>query len=268
MNANGELVRLVGLVAEFEKLDASIFDTLKSGEKDLVWDVILQTMTAKKEIKRFFSECGPLNVDNTLGLKLKKIRDNYGYTIDLVFEAFALKTGKTLSQELEEDIDYVDALFSEGTASYVDEGFFTRKNEVGTLIVSQSLPENFVYHFQNLRECYALGLFQATVIYCRAVIETGCFEALRRRGQVRLDSKVEDFREYSLKKLMQSIKHYVYPNNWDKADKVIKKADSILHSKRQKVIVTQPEAYDSIKDTLAIVEEIFSSGSHKNQRRR
>ena len=47
MNANGELVRLVGLVAEFEKLDASIFDTLKSGEKDLVWDVIFQTMAAR-----------------------------------------------------------------------------------------------------------------------------------------------------------------------------------------------------------------------------
>jgi hypothetical protein len=67
---------------------------------------------------------------------------------------------------------------------------------------------------------------------------------------------------------MQSIKPYVYRDNWDKADKVIKKADSILHSKRQKVIMTQPEAYASIKDTFAIVEDIFASGSHKNQRRR
>ncbi len=118
-----------------------------------------------------------------------------------------------------------------------------------------------------MRECYALGLFQTTVIYCRAVIETGCFEALNRRENLSNNSAIPDTREYSLKVLMNSIKKYVYQGNWEKADKVIKKADEILHSKRNDVIIKKDQAYDAIKDTFAIIEELFS-GDHRQWKRR
>ena len=258
-----ELTHLVEMVKEFERLDALIHSGIVSGNLE----IIDQTLEAKKEIKRFLSERNPLKVERSLGIKLKKIRDNYGYTIDRVVSTLVEITGTQVSQESEEGIDYVDALFSEGTADYVDEDFFTRRNQVGTLIVSESLPDHFVHHFQNLRECYALGLFQATVIYCRAVIEIGCFEALHRRGEIKRDAKLDDFREFSLKALMRSIKPFVYESNWNNADNVIKKADNVLHSKREKVVVSEEEAYDAIKDTFAIIEELFS-GNHRKSKRR
>jgi len=266
MNDKEELIKLNQLnelVDDFERLDALIFDCLKTGN----FEIIDQTLTAKKDIKRFLSESTPLKVHASLGQKLKKIRDNYGYKIDRVVDAFSKINGAVFSQESENGIDYVDALFSKGTADYVDEGFFTRRNEVATLIANESLPIHFVKHFQNLRECYALGLFQATVIYCRAVIETGCFEALQRREKIKHNSTINDTREYSLKILMRSIKPYVYSGNWDLADKVIKKADEILHSKRKDVVIEKNQAYDSIKDTFAIIEELFS-GDHRKSKRR
>ena len=129
------------------------------------WKSFTQTLEAKKAVKRFLSKKEPLNVEPRLGLKLKKIRDNYGYAIDRVVDAFGEVTGTRISQESEEGKDYIDALFSEGTADYVDEQFFTRRNQIGTLIVGESLPDHFVHHFRNLRECFALGLFETTVIY-------------------------------------------------------------------------------------------------------
>ena len=110
-----------------------------------------------------------MNVEPRLGLKLEKIRDNYGYAIEHVVDAFGEITGKTISQGSEDGKDYIDALFTEGTADYVDEQFFSRRNQVGTLIVSGPLPDHFVHHFHNLRECFALGLFETTVIYERSV---------------------------------------------------------------------------------------------------
>jgi hypothetical protein len=124
-----------------------------------------------------------------------------------------------------------------------------------------------VRHFANLRECYALGLFEAAIVYCRAVIETGCFEALRRKGQVKLDPKFSDIREFSLKVLMRSVKSFVYENNWDKANATIKKADEVLHSKRKKVVISEQEAFDAIQDTFALVEELFSGGRSKTRGR-
>ena len=213
MAKKSQLSELVALVADFERIDSSIPAAISAGDLD----VIEKAMEAKRKVKRYLADCKPLNLGQDLGIKLKKIRDNYGYIIDRVVEAVESATGTQVSQESEEDMDYVDALFSQGTADYVDD-FFRRKNQVGTLIVNESLPDHFVQHFANLREYYSLGLFQAVVVYCRAVIETGCFEAFRRRRRVKLDSKVDDIREFSLKVLMRSVKPFVYEPNWDKVN--------------------------------------------------
>jgi hypothetical protein len=255
------LARLAELVARFERLDESIMDELKRDH----FGIIQETLDAKKDVKRMLSESNPLKVDRGLGSKLRKIRDNCGYSIDLVVKILPRFTGKSISQESEEDIDYVDALFSKNTADYVDEHFFRRQNRVATLIVGESLPDHFLHHFQNLRECFSLGLFETSIIYCRAVIEKGCFATLRRREQIKTNEKIPDIREFSLKALMHSIRPLVGKPILVEADKVIKKADDVLHSKRETIAVTEESAYDAIKATFAILEELFS-GDHRKWR--
>jgi hypothetical protein len=248
MRDNEQIGKLRELVATFEALDAMIDDKISKGHVSVLTDV----WKAKREVKRFLGKQPPFKSPPDLTLKLKKIRDNYGYLIDRVIETL----GIDFSQETEEDIDIMEALISEG-GIYEDESFYRRRNEFGTLIVGQSLPEHFLHHFKNLRKCYCLGLFEATIIYCRSIVETGCFEALRRRGQIKIKSGVDDFREFSLKALMRSIKPFVYHSNWDEADKLIKQADRILHSKRNKEAATERQAYEVIKTTFAIIEELF-----------
>ena len=66
---------------------------------------------------------------------------------------------------------------------------------------------------------------------------------------------------------MGSIKPFLDKMNCDKADKVIKKANNILHSKRTKVTIAEEETYDAIKDTFAIIEALFSGNNRKVGRR-
>ena len=80
--------------------------------------------------------------------------------------------------------------------------------------------------------CGTLRYLIKEQLYCRAVIETGCFEALHRRGQV--NSNLDDFREFSLKSLMHSIKSFIYKKNWDSANKVIKKRRTVCFIPREK----------------------------------
>ena len=135
MTKDVQLSEIVALVADFEKIDSSIPAAINAGNLE----VIEKAMEAKKRVKRYLVDCKPLNLGRDLGIKLKKIRDNYGYFIDLVVEAIESTTGTKFSHESEEDMDYVDALFSQGSADYVDDNFFKRKNQVGTLIFSESL---------------------------------------------------------------------------------------------------------------------------------
>ncbi|MGA2957135.1 MAG: hypothetical protein ABSF48_15595 [Thermodesulfobacteriota bacterium] len=168
MSNKSGLAELVRLVDRFEKLDGEIAGAFKHGDHQGMFNALEAVLEAKKDVKRFLSQQEPLAIGPDLALKLKKIRDNYGYFIDIVLDTLASVTGKPMSQESEAGLDFVDALFTQGTADYVDQDFFRRKNQVGTLIGGRHLPTHISYHFTKLRECYALGLFEATVIYCRA----------------------------------------------------------------------------------------------------
>jgi hypothetical protein len=246
--------RLRKMMIEFEKLDK---DFLAKTKSENLADAIMPVIEAKKEIKRFLADRPSFQASGDLEVKLKKIRDNDGYIIDEVCELVEEKLGIAISQEAEDEIDWMDALFEKGTAGYVDWEFFRRRNQVGSIIASQTLPDIFLHHLDKLKECYALGLFEATIIYCRAVIESGGFEALKRKGEIRSTKKEADIREYSLKALIKSIKRYVSRTNYDEAKDVIEYANNILHSKRKKIVVSENDAYDSIRSTFSIIEELF-----------
>jgi hypothetical protein len=64
---------------------------------------------------------------------------------------------------------------------------------------------------------------------------------------------------------MRSIKPFVYEQNWYSAGKVIKKADEILHSKGEEIGVTEQEAFDAIKGTIAIAELLFAAGKQSKR---
>lgn len=164
------------------------------------------------------------------------------------------RAGKEVPAE-QDEMNWREALFTEGTADYVDQAYFRRKNEIGSIIGSQSLPSIFVGQLNKVKECYALDLFEATIVFCRAVIEAGCFEALRRKGEI--DQGVGDIREYKLGALINGIKRFVSRPKYNQADKVIDLASNILHSKCDEIVVSEKEAYGSIKYTFAIIEDLF-----------
>jgi hypothetical protein len=193
--------------------------------------------------------------DKKLSEKLRKIRDDYGYQIDYALSKLSEITGEEFSQSSEETKDYVDALFSEGTADYVDDNFFKRKNEVGAIVVSHSLPDVFLYHLSKLKECYSLGLYEATIVYCRAVLESGLFEAFKRKAK--RGPKEKDFEERNLKSLINSMKRFLTQDSYDQSHHLKEKANNVLHWKHDKIVVSEKEAFAAIKTTFDIIEELF-----------
>ena len=240
-------------IQEFEKLDSDLLNQIQNGNFDYIEIVI----NAKKEIKRLLSDKDFIHIgpDKKLSEKLRKIRDDYGYSIDGILSRINEITGQDISQSSEEDKDYVDALFSEGTADYVDDNFFKRKNEVGAIVVSSSLPDVFLHHLGKLKECYSLGLYEATVVYCRAVLESGLYGSFKRN--VRRGPKEKDFEEWNLKSLINSMKRFLSHDSYVQAHSLREKANNILHWKHEKIVISEREALDAIKATFGIIEEMY-----------
>lgn len=243
------------LIGEFEKLDSQILTVWISEGTEKGIELLEKTRSAKLEIKRFMSRYENIPARQDLALKLKKIRDNYGYNIDKTYQILSQKANTELSQEEEEGIDYVEALFSEGTADYVDEYFFRRKNEVGSVVLSRNLPGVFIRHLKRLKECYSLGLFETTVIYCRAVIETAVHIRLSKQPK----SKAFRMCEKNLRGALREkvIRNRVRVRNWNEADRIRELANDILHEKNNKTRVLEREAFGCIKSTFAFAEDLF-----------
>lgn len=64
MTTNKELAHLLSLIREFETLDVSLTDQIVKGN----FEVINQTVEAKKRIKRFLAECDPVQIGPGLAL--------------------------------------------------------------------------------------------------------------------------------------------------------------------------------------------------------
>jgi len=242
-------------IQDFENLDSELYSRVGLGDLEFIGAVL----RAKKRVKRILSEEIVIHIgsDQVLAEKIKKIRDDYGYNIDSLINNISNMSGICASQSSEDDKDFVDALFSEGTADYVDEMFFQRKNEVGAIVCSQCLPDIFKKHIYRLKECYSLGLFEASVIYCRAVIESCAFIFLSKKGIIVNNNRVTDIGEYSLKDLLNRVKPFIKPCIHKDVKNLVILANKILHEKRNIVFISSRDAYISIKTTFEFIENTF-----------
>jgi hypothetical protein len=136
---------------------------------------------------------------------------------------------------------------------YIDEDFYRRRNQVATIVHQKHLPERICHHFENLRECYSLGLFEAALIYCRAVIEVACYEWLKRKELLNDNGDYDPSLEWMMKKL----KGRVAPKKWSDAYETKSISNGVMHSKKTVGGITEDFAFKSVCSTIIFVEELY-----------
>lgn len=236
---------------EFEGLDRDLAERLKAG--DLPYPE--KVRVAKNRIKDLLVGQTSGRFTGRLQTALRRVRTNEGYNIDRLYDLL----GPGYFQEAD-DRDYMVALFTEGTADYVGESFFRRRRQAGAVVISQHLPTYVQQRLEAVRECYSLGLFSATLVFCRALVEAAMFEALKRRGRVSSRGRVVDQAEYKPVELRQRIRPFLSSRMWERvcgSNGIVKLADHVLHAKGD-VRIGEKEAYDAIKAAFALVEELFA----------
>lgn len=257
-NESEKFATLIKLIQDFERLDREIWGQF-GNEK--IEKLIYRVIEAKEKINEFLVNEQKLIIKGDLLVKLKKIRDCKGnYFIDVFNEDAQRELRRDFAQAANQEPDFVDKLFSEGTADYVDEHFYRRKNEIGFLLCNQTLPNNVLHQLNNIRECYALSLYEASIIYCRVLIEHAIYEYRCRRKLISSDTNDIS----SLEMALFEIKHYIRINkvpfnkkSLQDADNIRRLANDILHKKGKSPSIFEKVAYDSIKQTIYFVEELF-----------
>jgi tetratricopeptide (TPR) repeat protein len=216
-----------------------------------------QILSALKEhrntIKRLFGVKDNilLQLDNPETVKaIKKIRDDQDFYARLISEIPAI--------EKEDVIDYYgEHWLIKLNAEYDLENFFVRRIEAGAIILHRRPSQKILKLFGKLRDCYTCGLYEATMLFCRAILEQSLKNNKKASEQfdrfMRSNPKEKD-------NLENRIENSPLPKQLkEKAQDIRKYVNSIIHN-------ANIEEYPSEKIYINLNQkETFGVTIHKNE---
>lgn len=156
-----------GAVGSYNTIARKLVEALT--RKDIDSEAVNQLYEALKEhrktIKRLFKDAPSLEIYKPEIRKvLSAIRDNKD-----IFKTFnpALSIDEEDISDYYQGIDYVVDINRE----YDLENFILRRMESGALIIGRTLPSQIIKLFDKVKELYMFGAYEATIVFCRALIE-------------------------------------------------------------------------------------------------
>jgi hypothetical protein len=202
-----------------------------------------------------------INVGPDLAIKLKKLFNKQYFVdelnlefIDLTFDELSkdldeqtIKANPVSDEYLEEDetLEILDILQDAGDAyegifeneGIPIEGTFEsnlydkineikrRRRNIGLIICSKELSNIFFDHLMEIKNCFTLGLYKASIIFCRAVIEYSLHLFLKKRKLINeyIDDNISNCLGIAKKQ-----KYITYPQ-FMQATEIRNIANNLLH---------------------------------------
>jgi len=167
-------------------------------------------------------------------------------TPDLLKELF-----EQIVEELPED--YSEDWLNDFAEQHDFPNFPLRQIEAGAIIYCRNIPLKIISLFDEMRDCYMFGLYNATIIFCRAILEECLKQYYKNRNP---EMPVEKIENMPLNLLLEKVN---LPEELKKeAHKIRKEAKSILHRANvQKLPEIQERALFAIRSTTLVVEKLF-----------
>ena len=269
-----DVQRLMELVDEFEEADDRALEAARIAITPATWnaetwqavaEAFKEALTAKNRVRDHLLGHPQVRAQGGLRQKLRNIRKNSGYAIDLL--ATLLQADQT--QLTEDDIDELQDDFYLYLDSEEDEESFRRSRRIGPVLSTHTLPARVIENLEQVRRCFVIGLYPAAVIFCRAMVEAALFRAAESRGLLQsgrgTHGNTTDLAEWKLSELKHRARALRIPAAvWDPVfgdnqRAVGRLADRLLHSKREDVLVSENDALRCIEASNEMLEALFSS---------
>jgi hypothetical protein len=158
--------------------------------------------------------------------------------------------------------DKYDELWEDFNSWFDIPDYYYRKAQIGAIITSLKLPSNIVAYFDEIKEAYAFGLDKSCISLSRALLEIALYEKLKRKGFFKSSkithidiSKEDPLHRYIFvahKERLLSIKTKGI------AIEIKNRGNRVLHIKDTKDFSLRGLALKTIKDTVEVIEYLYS----------
>jgi hypothetical protein len=149
--------------------------------------------------------------------------------------------------------DYNEDWLNEFADQYDLPNYPLRRLTAGAIISGREIPSKITSLFDEMRDCYMFGLYNSTIIFCRAILE----ECLKQHYEnANPNVPTEEIENMQLFELLKKVN---LPKELKKeAHEIRKKAKNILHRAQiQKSSEIQENALSAIRSVTLVVENLF-----------
>ena len=232
---------------KLKKLDKQIKKNITEGNFDTIKETLVEFMVLKEEIKKELMEHSTYKIKDRLLLPtIKKVQQNELFLADTI-----LKNKDNPEKKFEYDMleDYeIDELQDVLYVWFGPDQYIRSLYEIGTLIVSISIPVFLKIYVSEARQCYAFQQYNAVYGLCRTILETAVRHTCERKGLIGKGHRSKPKYGTLVKKFNIGLK--------DKLQKNYKDMSEMLHGGKT---ISCGEARAMFKKTLETVEEVYSS---------
>jgi len=182
---------------------------------------------------------------NNMAAFIKRFNSNR-YFYDKVYREYAREIDTNSHLSFEVTVDVFHTLFD-------TTDFGKRIMKIGSWVVLKPIPNEIRHHIRNLKNCYAHGQFEASIIYCRTLLELSGFDYLKRQKIIKYNAN-----KYAWK--IGNILDILFINReiYNKINDIKKAANKILHGTTINEEINEQNAYEAIKTTIEFIEYLYT----------
>lgn len=225
----------------------------------LEWNVeelmktLQEFMDLKKKIKKEMIECPVAKIHNDIAQEvLRKISQSEEFQTEKIIKGIENQTGSSFEFDKldfeEADDDEMRDLFNSWFSHYE---YLQGLYEIGSLVVSYSVPDTLKSYVSEARSCYAFQQYNAVYGLCRTILEIAIRHRCGRMGIIKRNEKIVDFDSYRPSELINKSTRGALK---DRVKEIYSDTSTLLHGRKT---VKKEDAVKMFKDALSTVEALY-----------
>lgn len=212
-------------------------------------------MDLKKKIKKEMIECPIAKIYNNIAQEvLRKISQSEEFQTEKIIKSIENQAGVSFEFDKldfdEADDDEMRDLFYSWFSHYE---YLQGLYEIGSLVVSYSVPDTLKSYVSEARSCYAFQQYNAVYGLCRTILEIAIRHRCERKGIIRRNEKIVDFDSYRPSELINKSTRGALK---DQVKNFYSDTSVLLHGRKT---VKKDDAKKMFKDTLSTVQALYDN---------
>ena len=237
---------------KLDKLNRAVVKAVIEWNPDNIGKSLKEYVNTKVKIKTALIDFPVAKIHDHLAKNvLSKIGQGESFQADNIIKMLESQSQEAVSLEALDDSE-IEKLGSDLFYSwYSHYEYIEALYDIGSLIVSITIPETLRTYVSEARSCYAFQQYNAVYGLCRTILESAIRHTCERKGFITRGSNVVDIEFY---KPAELINKAAKGNLRQRLKDIYSKTSTLLHGRKT---IKSEDAKKMFRDTLKAVQDLY-----------